>query len=57
MSASAMPYPCPPPVGKVGIVIYAVFDQADETHNEPLQRTGCAGGRALALGGKNGCPG
>ena len=43
MSVSAMPYPCPLPVGKVEIVIYAVFDHADETHNEPPERTGCAG--------------
>jgi len=43
MSARAMLYPCSPPVGEVEIVIYAVFDQADETHYEPLQRTGCAG--------------
>lgn len=43
MSARAMPYPCPPPIGNVEIVIYAVFDQADETHDEPLQRTGCTG--------------
>lgn len=52
MSARAMPYPCLPPIEKVEIVIYAVFYHADETHDEPLQRTGCAGRRALALGGK-----